>query len=96
MFYYTSDPNFAGKISFVGKLTTLCEDFGVSILKESSLMGAFTFPPPNFPHNVAEVNMITSSTFESSVPWKVPFESELTLYDSELPLSAFELAYQAV
>ena len=38
-------------------------------------MGTFAFPPPNFPSNFAQVNMITSSTFESFDPWKVPLES---------------------
>lgn len=76
LFYYTLDTNSTGSIPFVGKLTALYEEVGVGLLKYSSLMVTFTFPPPNPPHNVAQINMITSSTSESSGPWKVPLESE--------------------
>ena len=40
--------------------------------------------------------MITSSTFEMGDPWKVLSESEMILYDDEMPRSPFELAYQAI
>lgn len=90
--YYTSDPNSSGSIPFFGKSITTYEDVGVGLLKDSSLMQTFTFPLLNLLHNVVEVNMITSSTFESSDPWKVPSKSELALYGCQMPLSPFELA----
>lgn len=51
--YYTSDTNSSNSIPFVGKLATPYEEVGVGLLKDSSLMGTFTFPPPNFPYNDA-------------------------------------------
>lgn len=94
--YYTSYPNSSDSVPFVGKSTTLYKDVGVGLLKYSSPIGTFFFLPPNFPHNVSQINMITSSTSESSEPWKVPLELELTLCDSEIPLSPFKLAYLEV
>jgi len=94
--YYTSNPNSTCSVPFVGKSTTLYEQVGVGILKDSSFMRTFAFPPPNLPHNDAQINMITSSTFESGDPWKVPSELELVLYGSEMPHSPFEFHYEAI
>ena len=73
--YYTRDPNSTGSIPFVGKSTTPYEEVGVFLLRDSSLMGNFMFPPPVLLHNEAKMNMITSSTFEMGYPWKVSSES---------------------
>jgi len=51
--YYTSNPNSTRSIPIVGKGTTPYEEVGVGILKESSLMATFSFPPPIFLHNEA-------------------------------------------
>lgn len=77
-------------------MNALYEGVGVSLLKDSSLMGTFTFPPPNFPYNFSEVNMITSSNMESSDLWIMPSEYELTSYGNEMPLSPLELAYHTI
>lgn len=94
--YYTLDPNSTGSIPFVEKMNTLYEDISVGLFKDSSLMGTFVMPPPNFPSNFSKVNMITSSTMESSNLWIVPLEFELSSYGNEMPFSPHELAYQAV
>lgn len=94
--YYTSDPYSIGNVPFVAKSTTPYEEAGVFHLKYSSLMGTFTFPPSNFPHNDAQINMITSSTFESRDSWKVPSELEMILYGNEMPRIPFELSYEAI
>ena len=70
--YYTSDPNSIGSVPFIGKNITPYEDICVGLLKYSSLMGNFALHPPNFPSNVAQVNMITSSIMESFDIWIVP------------------------
>ena len=44
------------------------------IVKGSYLIGTFVFPPPVLLRNEAQINMITSSTFEMGYPWKVPSE----------------------
>lgn len=68
-------------------MNTLYEDISVGLLKGSSLMGTFALPPPDFPSNIVEVNMITSSTMESSNLWIVHLESELASYGNEIPFS---------
>jgi len=85
--YYTSYPNSTGNIPFVRKTNTLYEDTSVGLLKDSSLMGTFALPPLNFPSNLAEVNMITSSTMEYYDPWIMPLEAELVSYGNDMPLS---------
>jgi len=47
-----------GSIPFFWKKNTPYEYIGVGLLKGSSLMGTFAMPPPNFPSNIPEVNMI--------------------------------------
>lgn len=68
LYYYTFDPNSIVSVPLVGKPITPYEDIGVGLLKDSSLMGNFSFLQPNFPSNVSQVNMISSSTMESSDP----------------------------
>ena len=53
-------------------------------------------PPPNVPHNIYNINMITSSTIPFYGPWIVPLESELDSFNDVMPLSAFEITYQVV
>lgn len=96
MCYYTSDPNSVGSIPFVGKMNSPYEYIGVGLLKDSSLMGTFVIPPPNFPSYSTEANTIKSRTMQSPDPWIMPLEYELSSYGSEMPLSPFELAYQVV
>ena len=74
-------------------MNTLYEDIGVCLFKESSLMGASVMPPSNFPSNLVEANIITSSTMEPYDVWIVPLESELASYGNEMPLSPLELDY---
>lgn len=75
-------------------MTSSYEDISVGLLKDSSLVGNFAMPPPNFYSNFSEVNIITSSTKQSLDPWIVPLESKLSSYGNEMILSHFELAYQ--
>ena len=91
--YYNSDPKSKGNILFVDKMNTIYEDVGVGLCKDSSLMGTFVLPPPNFPSNFVEVNMITSRTMESFDQWIFPLESYLASYGHGMPLSPFELDY---
>jgi len=77
-------------------MNNIYEDIGVGLLKDLSLMGTFMMPPLNFPSNFSKINMITSSTMESSDPWIVPLESKLSSYGNAMDLSPIELAYQAV
>lgn len=68
----------------------------VLVYSKNKLMRTFTMPPLNFLSNFVVVNVITSSTMESSDPWIVPLESELSSYRNEMPLSPLELVYQVV
>ena len=94
--YYSSDPASTDSIQHVGKLTIPYEDVGVGLIKDFALMGNFSMPPPNVPCNIANINMITSSTIQFYDPWIVPLESELDSFNGVMPLSPFEIAYQAI
>ena len=94
--YYSSDPTSTDSIHHVGKSTIPYEDVGVGLIKNSTLMGNFSMPPPNVPCNIANINTITSSTIPFVDPWIVPLESELDSFNGVMPLSPFEIAYQAV
>ena len=66
------------------------------MIKDSTLLGTFSLPPSNVSRTIANINMITSSTVPFDDTWIVPLESELDLFEVTMPLSPFELAYQAV
>ena len=85
--YYLSDPTSTDSIQHVGKTTIPYEDVGVGLIKYSALMGKFSMPPPNVPHNISNINMITSSTIPFSDPWKVPSKSKLDSFNGRMPLS---------
>ena len=94
--YYSSDPASTDSIQHVGKSTIPYEDVGVGLVKESVLMGTFSMPPPNIPHTLANINMISSRTILFDDPWMVPSESEMDSFNGEMPLSPFEISYRAV
>ena len=72
------------------------EDVGVDLVKEFSLMGTFSMPPPNVPCTIANISMISSSTIPLDDTWVVPSESEMDYFNGEMPLSPFEMAYEVV
>ena len=90
--YYSSDLDSTDSIQHVGKTTIPYEDVGVGLIKDSALMGTFSI----LSHNTTNINMITSSTIPFADPWIVPLESELDSFNDMMPLSPFEIAYQAI
>ena len=96
LYYYTSDPASMDSVPYVGKSITPYEDIGVVFLKDSTLMGNFSMPPPNIPRTISNINMIISSTMPFDDPWILPLKYELDLYGSEIPLSLYKLEYVAV
>ena len=62
-------------IQHVGKTTIPYKDVGVGLIKDSTLLGTFSLPPPKVPHTIANISMITSSTVPFDDSWIVPLES---------------------
>ena len=93
--YFSSDPACTEIIQHVGKTTIPYKDVGVGLIKYSSWLGTFAIPPPNVSPSVATIHMILSDSVMFDDPWIVPSESELDSIDGMMPLSPFELAYQA-
>ena len=60
--YYTPDlhNSLVNNIHFLGYSELQYESVGVGLLKDSSLMVFFSLPPPNPPHEVSMLNMITA------------------------------------
>ena len=94
--YYSSDPTSTDSIQHIEKSTIPYKDVEVGLIKDSTLLGNFSLPPPNIKNPIANINMITSSTISFADPWIVPSESGLDSFDGLMPLSPFELAYQQV
>ena len=66
------------------------------MLKDSGLLGTFSFPPPNVLPSIATIHMISSDTVMFDDPWVIPSDSKLDSFDGMMPLSPFEIAYQAI
>lgn len=87
--FYTFDPNTNDSVPFVWKIPSRYENFGVGLLKDSSLIGTCALPLPDFPTTIAQVNMILSN-IGSYDPWIVPTESYYKIYDDRIPFSPIE------
>ena len=94
--YYSSEPASTNSIQHVGKSTIPYEDVGVGLVKNSTLMGTFSMPPPNVPRTISNINMISSSTIPFDDTWVVPSESKMDSFNGEMSLSPFEMAYVEV
>ena len=94
--YYSSDPASTDSIQYVVKSAIPYEDVGVGLVKDFSLMGNFSMPPPNVPRTIANINMILSNTIPFDDPWIVPSKSEMDPFNGEMPLSPFEMEYVVV
>ena len=93
--YFSSDPASSESIQHVGKTTIPYKDVGVGLIKDSSLLGTFSFPPPNLSPSTTTIHMISSNTIDFDDPWIVPSESEVYSFGDAMPLSPYEIAYQA-
>jgi hypothetical protein len=59
--FFHSDAR-TGNVPFISKTPPGYENIGVGLLKDSSLMGTFSIPPPDVPHPfVTPINMISTS-----------------------------------
>jgi len=94
--YFSSDPASSESIQHVGKTTIPYKDVGVGLVKDSGLLGTFSFPPPNVSSSIATIHMISSDTLIYDDPWIVPSKSKIDSLGDAMPLSPYEIAYQAV
>jgi hypothetical protein len=96
--FFASDSHVTGSVPLVGETLHSYQHVGVGLLKDSSLMGTFSLPPPLLPDNsssVAYINMISSSTILAD-PWIVPDETNIQSFGDRMPLSPIELDYEAI
>jgi hypothetical protein len=80
-------------IPFLGHSNIEYKSVGVGLLKDSSLMGFFPLPPPDPPHQVSMLNMITlqvQQSYESFDPWVVSSPSEIETLGDIMSLSPAE------
>ena len=96
MAYFSSDPASSESIQHVGKTTIPYKDVGVGLVKDVGLLGTFPFPPINVDPSFASIHMITSDTIIYDDPWIVPSESEIDSFGDSMPVSPYEIAYEAV
>ena len=94
--YFSSDPASLESIQHVGKTTIPYKDVGVGLVKDFGLLGTFPFPPLNASSSFATIHMITSDTIYYDDPWIVPSESKIDLFGDAMPLSPYEIAYEAM
>ena len=50
----------------------------MGLIKDSGLLGTFSFPPPNVSPSFAAIHMISSNAISFDDPWIAPFDSEVT------------------
>jgi hypothetical protein len=67
--YFSSDPASSDSIQHVGKTTIPYKDVGVGLIKDSGLLGTFSFPPPNVSPSIATIHMIIRNTIIYDDPW---------------------------
>ena len=94
--YFSSDPTSSESIQHVGKTTIPYKDVGVGLVKDSGLLGTFSLTPPNVSPSTATIHMISSNTIVYDDTWIVPFEYEVDSFGDVMPLSPYEIAYQAI
>jgi len=94
--YFSSDPTSSQTIQHVGKMTIPYKDVGVGLVKDAGLLGTFPFPPINASSSFSTIHMITSDTIAYDDPWIIPSKSEIDSFGDAMPLSPYEIAYQAV
>ena len=88
---FSSDPASSDSIQHVGKTTIPYKDVGVGLIKDSGLLGTFSFPPPNISPSFATIHMISSNTLAFDDPWIVPSDYEVDSFDGAMHLSPFEI-----
>jgi hypothetical protein len=97
--FFNSDAR-TSNVSFISKTPPGYENVGMGLLRDSTLMGTFPIPPPDFPPPlVALINMISTFFHETPVsydPWIVPDPSDYLRYGDQMPLSLVESTYQAI
>jgi len=91
-----SDPASSESIQHVGKTTIPYKDVGVGLVKDFDLLGTFSFRPPNVSSSIETIHMISLDDLIYDDPWIVPSESEIDSLGDAMPLSPYEIAYQAL
>ena len=78
------------------KMTIPYKDVGVGLVKDAGLLGTFSFPPINASSSFVTIHMITSDTIIYDDSWIIPSESEIDSFGNSMPLSPYEISYEAV
>lgn len=94
--YFSSDPTSSESIQHVGKTTIPYMDVGVGLVKDVGLLGTFPFPPINASSSFVTIHMITWDTIVYDDPSIIPSEYEIDSFGDVMPLSPYEIAYEAV
>jgi hypothetical protein len=94
--YFSSDPASSESIQHVGKTTIPYRDVGVGLVKDSGLLGTFPLPPLSVEPSFATIHMITSENIIYDDPWYVPSDSQIDSFGNAMPLSPYEIAYEAL
>ena len=58
-------------------MTIPYKDVAVGLIKDSGLLGTFSFPPPNVSPSIANIHMISSNTATFDDPWIIPSDSQV-------------------
>jgi len=85
-------------VPLMGKTPHPYQHARVGLLKDSSLMGTFSLPPPSLPNksiSVSYINMIYSCTTLAD-PWIETDEYNIESFNDYMPLNPIELDYEAI
>lgn len=95
--FFAFDPNVIGIVPLVGEALNSYQHVVVGLLKDSSLMGKFSLPPPPLPNStsVSYINMMSSSTILID-PWIVRHETSIKSFGEWIHLSSVDQYYEAI
>jgi len=91
--YLSSDPASTDIVQHIDKMTIPYKNVGVGLIKDSHLLGTFSFSPPNVSPSIATIHMISSNTVTFDDPRIIPSDFEVDSYHGMMPMSPFEIAY---
>jgi hypothetical protein len=86
-------------VPLVGDSKVTYNSVGVSLIKDSTLMGTFPLPSPNLTDLISLIDMISfmvPQCLRYLNPWFVPSLSELELFSDTIPLCPTEASYHYI
>ena len=83
--------------SFVSDTPQDYASVGVSLFKDSSLMGTFPLPLPKVTSApIHRMSSVTSESLGSYDPWVVPRPSKIKSYGAKMSLSPVDVSYSVI